>query len=145
MQIFAPSQSRFDSLPYHISHTESMNVNIQASGQWLQYCEKVHLEYGITMPLRITLHSNMCWGSAYGMLDRAYKIRAVCCMRAIVTLLLMIPPSQSTSLSHLQTSSMDQSLPYDVKDGSSSTFHGRHLPWMSWNGCEFWMRKRFFL
>jgi hypothetical protein len=29
------------------------------------------------MTLKITLHSNTCWGSAFGMLDHAYKLRAV--------------------------------------------------------------------
>ncbi|KAF5378162.1 hypothetical protein D9615_007596 [Tricholomella constricta] len=48
---------------------------IKASGQHIQYFEGQQLECGITKPLKITLHSNVRWGSAYNMLNRAYKLR----------------------------------------------------------------------
>jgi hypothetical protein len=57
-----------------------LNLQIQASGQHIQYFEKLQTECSIPTPLKITLHSNMHWGLAYGMLDRAYKLRAVSCI-----------------------------------------------------------------
>jgi hypothetical protein len=52
-------------------------TQIQASGQRIQKFESIQIECDITTPLKITLHSNTHWGSAFGMLDRAYKLRVV--------------------------------------------------------------------
>jgi hypothetical protein len=35
------------------------------------------METGISIPLVIPLHSNVRWGSAYNMLNRAYQLRQV--------------------------------------------------------------------
>jgi hypothetical protein len=48
---------------------------IQSSGQRIEYFEKCQLQCGITNPLKIPLHSNTRWGSAYSMLDRAYELQ----------------------------------------------------------------------
>ncbi|KAF5368777.1 hypothetical protein D9615_010411 [Tricholomella constricta] len=58
-----------------IAAIRTLAIKIQASGQRIQYFEGQQLECGITKPLKITLHSNVRWGSAYNMLDRAYKLR----------------------------------------------------------------------
>lgn len=55
-------------LPWH---------QIQASGQRIEYFEKLQIQCKIADPLRIPLHSNVRWGSAYRMLDRSYKLRQV--------------------------------------------------------------------
>ena len=50
---------------------------IQLSGPRIQKFDSIQIECGFTTPLKITLHNNTRWGSAFGMLDRAYKLRAV--------------------------------------------------------------------
>jgi hypothetical protein len=53
-------------------------LQIQASGQRIEHFEKLQIQCKITDPLKIPLHSNVRWGSAYFMLDRSYKLRQVC-------------------------------------------------------------------
>jgi hypothetical protein len=50
---------------------------IQASGQRIEYFERLQLQCKFPKPLRIPLHSNVRWGSAHGMLERSYKLRQV--------------------------------------------------------------------
>ena len=50
---------------------------IQSSGQRIEYFAKLQLQCGVSTPLKIPLHGNTRWGSAYGMLDRAYRLRQV--------------------------------------------------------------------
>ena len=47
-------------------------IKIQASGQRITYFEHLQTECGITVPLSIPLHSNVCWGTADGMLRCEY-------------------------------------------------------------------------
>ena len=49
-------------------------IKIQASGQCIAYFEHLQAECGITIPLSISLHSNVHWGTADGMLGRAYHL-----------------------------------------------------------------------
>ena len=46
-------------------------------GQRIEYFEKLQIQSKITDPLKIPLHSNIRWGSAYLMLDHSYKLRQV--------------------------------------------------------------------
>jgi hypothetical protein len=57
--------------------TESHLHKIQASGQRIEYFEKLQINCKINEPLRIPLHSNVRWGSAYNMLKRALQLRQV--------------------------------------------------------------------
>ena len=50
-------------------------IKIQASGQRIAYFERLQAECGIMVPLTIPLHSNVHWGTADGMLGRAYRLR----------------------------------------------------------------------
>jgi hypothetical protein len=50
---------------------------IQASGQRIEVFENLQIECGITDPLKIPLHSNVRWGTAFNMLTRSYKLRDV--------------------------------------------------------------------
>lgn len=50
---------------------------IQASGQRIEYFEKLQLECKTEIPLKIPLQNNTRWGSAYKMLDRSYDLRQV--------------------------------------------------------------------
>jgi hypothetical protein len=50
---------------------------IQASGQRIEYFERLQVQCGIATPLKIPLHGNMRWGSAFNMLNRAYQLRQV--------------------------------------------------------------------
>lgn len=52
---------------------------MQASGQRIEYFEKLQMQYKITDPLKIPLHSNVRWGLAFLMLDRSYQLRQVSC------------------------------------------------------------------
>ena len=56
---------------------ESHFHKIQASGQRIEYFEKLQINCKINEPLRIPLHSNVRWGSAYNMLKRALQLRQV--------------------------------------------------------------------
>jgi hypothetical protein len=47
---------------------------IQSSGQRIEYFEQLQIQCRIAMLLKIPLHSNTRWGSAYNMLDRAYHL-----------------------------------------------------------------------
>jgi hypothetical protein len=50
---------------------------IQASGQRIEYFEKLQLQFKIAIPLKIPLHNNTRWGTAHKMLERSYKLRQV--------------------------------------------------------------------
>lgn len=58
---------------YLFSHW-NLPSKIQASGQHIEYFEKLQLNCKVDVPLRIPLHSNVRWGSAYNMLDRSFKL-----------------------------------------------------------------------
>jgi hypothetical protein len=76
---FVPSQSR--SVKVSILAQVRLTLlfeQIQCSGQRIKYFEKLQIESGITTPLVIPLHSNVHWGTAYNMLERAYHLRQVC-------------------------------------------------------------------
>ena len=47
---------------------------MQVSGQRIEHFEKLQIQCKINDPLRIPLHSNIWWGSAHNMLDRAYNL-----------------------------------------------------------------------
>ena len=57
-----------------ISAIRTLAVKIQASSQRIEYFNKVQIDCGITTPLKIPLHSNVRWGSAYNMLEHAYHL-----------------------------------------------------------------------
>jgi hypothetical protein len=50
---------------------------IQSSGQRIEYFERLQIECKINIPLKIPLHNNTRWGTAYEMLDRSYHLRLV--------------------------------------------------------------------
>lgn len=59
-----------------LANTYCTYINqIQSSGQHIESFERLQLECGITEPLKIPLHSNVRWGSAYFMLAHAYTLR----------------------------------------------------------------------
>ena len=66
----------FHSLFRHFISLNSF-YQVQASGQQIEHFEKLQIQCKITEPLKIPLHSNIRWGSAYFMLDRAYMLRQV--------------------------------------------------------------------
>ena len=57
-------------------HTLSYNIyaQIQASGQHIECFNSTQICCGIPEALKIPLHSNICWGTAYKMLNQAYKL-----------------------------------------------------------------------
>ena len=82
LQLFAQLQSRSVSCIAVILIMLSF-PQIQASGQRIEYFEKLQLQCKFDQPLRIPLHSNIRWGSAQRMLDRSYKlrkVRSICCV-----------------------------------------------------------------
>ena len=50
---------------------------IQASSMRIEHFNELQVQCGISIPLKIPLHSNVRWGTAYAMLDRAYRLRWV--------------------------------------------------------------------
>lgn len=54
-----------------------LSCQIQASGQRIEYFEKLQIQCKIGDPLKIPLHSNIRWGSAHNMLGRSYLLRQV--------------------------------------------------------------------
>lgn len=60
-----------------IAAIRTLAVKIQASDQRISYFERLQTECGITKPLTIPLHSKIPWGTAAGMLGRAYQLRQV--------------------------------------------------------------------
>ena len=59
------------------SSSANDDLQIQASNQRIEHFKKLQTECGIDPPLRIPLHSNVRWGTAHGMLTKAYKLREV--------------------------------------------------------------------
>ena len=65
-------------LPFHFYLLISnLLLQIQSSGQRIEAFEKLQLECGLTHPLKVPLHSNVRWGTAYQMLTVAHKLRRV--------------------------------------------------------------------
>ncbi len=60
-----------------IALIRTIAVKIQASPQRVEYFEKLQHQLGIEPALKIPLHSNVRWGTAFTMLDRAYQLREV--------------------------------------------------------------------
>jgi hypothetical protein len=56
----------------------SNKSQIQASGQRIEYFNSAQLRCGLSEPVKIPLHSNIRWGTAFKMLNQAYKLRQVC-------------------------------------------------------------------
>ena len=52
-------------------------LQIQASGQRIEYFQSTQLRCGHPEAVKIPLHSNVRWGTAYNMLDQADKLRQV--------------------------------------------------------------------
>ena len=50
---------------------------IQASGTRIEKFYELQIQSGIKTPLKIPLHSNVRWGTAFLMLDRAIELRTV--------------------------------------------------------------------
>ena len=60
-----------------IAAIRTLAIKIQASGQCVAYFKRLQKECGIDIPLKIPLHSNVCWGTAGGMLAHSYDLRQV--------------------------------------------------------------------
>ena len=60
-------------------HVLSHNIyaQIQASGQHIEYFHSTQIHCGVPEALKIPLHSNICWGTAFKMLDQANKLHQV--------------------------------------------------------------------
>ena len=52
-------------------------TQIQASGQHIEYFHSTQIRCGLPEALKIPLHSNIRWGTAFKMLDQANKLRQV--------------------------------------------------------------------
>ena len=60
-------------------HTLSHHIytQIQASGQHIEYFHSTQIRCGLPEALKIPLHSNIRWGTAFKMLDQANTLRQV--------------------------------------------------------------------
>lgn len=71
-----------------VSAIQMLTIKIQASNQCISYFECPQVECRIDKPLKILLHSNVWWGTAYGMLEQSYQLHQVGCNFHIVKLLI---------------------------------------------------------
>ncbi|KAF8993036.1 hypothetical protein BDZ89DRAFT_973135 [Hymenopellis radicata] len=55
----------------------TLTVKIQASGQRIAYFHALQTELGLKNTLALILHGNTRWGTAYGMVHRAHKLKKV--------------------------------------------------------------------
>ncbi|GLB39419.1 hypothetical protein LshimejAT787_0605810 [Lyophyllum shimeji] len=58
-----------------IAAIRTLAIKIQASGQRIEYFEQCQTQCGQTQTFKIPLHSNIRWGTAHKMLERAYQLR----------------------------------------------------------------------
>ena len=58
-----------------LSH--NIYAQIQVSGQRIKYFHSTQIRCGLPEALKIPLHSNIQWGTAFKMLDQANKLRQV--------------------------------------------------------------------
>ncbi|KAH9019730.1 hypothetical protein EDB85DRAFT_1896513 [Lactarius pseudohatsudake] len=73
------SQARRTATEVHgtglLNTIRTLAIKIQASGARIEYFNELQIQCGVSIPLKIPLHSNVRWGTAHAMLDRAHKIR----------------------------------------------------------------------
>lgn len=74
-------------------HTLSHDIyaQIQASGQCIEYFHSTQIHCGVPEALKIPLHSNIHWGTAFKMLDQANKLRQVTDRYFYYMFILLIP------------------------------------------------------
>jgi hypothetical protein len=106
--------------------TSNLLPQIQSSGQRIEAFEKLQLECGFTHTLKVPLHSNVRWGTAYQMLTVAYKLRQVWYLA-----MLKIPITYGNLCDSLSISSlpariivMVPSRPFDAKEALSNIYRG---------------------
>ena len=110
------------------------------SGQQIELFKKLQIECGITDPLKIPLHSNVRWGTAYNMLSRSYKLRQVRVSHCFSCVL------QLTSV-HLQPINLFIATT-DQRYGPITTIRRdgkivKHIPWMAFSMSEVdWARAK---
>ncbi|KAG6904864.1 hypothetical protein DXG01_006651, partial [Tephrocybe rancida] len=59
-----------------ITTIQTLSIKLQSSGQCIQYFKGLQVECGMENPLKLTLHNNTRWGSAFSMLERVLTLRA---------------------------------------------------------------------
>ncbi|KAG6913746.1 hypothetical protein DXG01_004555 [Tephrocybe rancida] len=59
-----------------ITTIRTLAIKLQSSGQHIQYFESLQLECGYQTTLKLTLHNNTQWGSAFIMLECALKLQS---------------------------------------------------------------------
>ena len=60
-----------------IAAIRTIAIKIQVSSQQIEYFQCLQIQCGFSNSLKIPLHSNIHWGSAYNMLECAYMLRKV--------------------------------------------------------------------
>jgi len=58
-----------------IAAIRTLAIKIQASGQRIEYFHSTQIRCGLPEAVKIPLHSNIRWGTAFKMLDQANKLR----------------------------------------------------------------------
>ena len=106
---------------------------IQSSGQRIEAFDKLQIECGIPNPLKIALHSNVRWGTAYHMLSVSHKLRQVQCFNIALTLSQpTYPPVQPINLFVASA---------DHRYGPITTIRrggqvAKHIPWSAFTLTE---------
>ena len=60
-----------------IAAIRTIAIKICASGQHIEYFEQLQSNCKIPIPLKLEVHNNTRWGTAYGMVERARELRQV--------------------------------------------------------------------
>ena len=60
-----------------IAAIRTIAIKIRASGQRIEYFEQLQSNCKIPIPLKLEVHNNTRWGTAYGMIERARDLRQV--------------------------------------------------------------------
>ena len=60
-----------------IAAIRTITIKIRASGQRIEYFEQLQSNCKIPIPLKLEVHNNTRWGTAYGMIERARDLRQV--------------------------------------------------------------------
>ena len=120
------------------SHLLSFRDKIQASGQRIEYFESTQLRCGLEGTLKIPLHSNIRWGTAFKMLEQSHKLRQVSnqLLSSFQLLTSGCDHSRSYYFLHLPTRCMVQSPHYAGTIASSNIYHGRLSNWRISTGPE---------
>ena len=126
----------------HYSFEIIVFLQIQSSGQCIEYFDRLQPDCAIKIPLHIPLPVRTWWGTAHKMLDCLSELEGVHPFNQFLITFLMSHSdgfSQSIYFSSLQINFLDQSPHCMVEGAQQNTYHGLHFGSAEMTGNEFAM------